>query len=173
MKHLRPAKVESVDDTLVSAIRTRVAAWIRFGITALGAALLLAVGPASAGDDKAFVVEYDSPEIQWGPCPEFMPDSCSLAVLQGDPKEKNTDVLFRMRGGTTIPHHWHTSAERMVLLTGKMKVDYDDQAPVVVEPGNYAYGPPELPHTTDCQSEEDCVLFISFDKPVDAVAVDK
>lgn len=136
-------------------------------------ALLLVGGWSVAGDDQAFVRDYESAEIEWGPCPAFMPDSCGLAVLQGDPKKNNTDVLFRLRSNTTAPHHWHTSAERMVLLAGEMKVDYDGQAPVVVEPGNYAYGPPELPHVATCQSREDCVLFISFDAPVDAFAVDK
>lgn len=140
---------------------------------AIISALLLVGGWSVAGDDQAFVRDYESAEIEWGPCPAFMPDSCGLAVLQGDPKKRDTDVLFRMRGGTTVPHHWHTSTERMVLLAGEMKVDYDGQAPVVVEPGDYAYGPPELPHTTYCQSEEDCVLFISFDKPVDAFAVEE
>ncbi|MBS9404579.1 cupin domain-containing protein [Halomonas sp. TRM85114] len=136
-------------------------------------ALLALSGPALAADDKAFVREYDSEHIQWGPCPAFMPDSCGLAVLQGDPKKKNTDVLFRLRSNTTAPHHWHTSAERMVLLSGEMMVDYDNQEPVVIEPGNYAYGPPELPHVATCQSQEDCVLFIAFNEPVDAFAVDE
>lgn len=173
MKHFRPIQVGSVDDRLVSAIRTRVPRWIRLAITMLSATLLLAVGSVSAGDDKAFVVEYDNPEIEWGPCPAFMPDSCNLAILQGDPAKKNSDVLFRLRSNTTAPHHWHTSAERMVLLSGEMMVDYDNQEPAVIETGNYAYGPPQLPHVATCQSLEDCVLFISFVEPVDAFAVDK
>lgn len=173
MKHLQLAQVRTIDGALVPAIRDRLAARLRFGVTALGAALLLVVGSVSAGDDKAFVVEYDSPEIEWGPCPAFMPDSCNLAILQGDPAKKNTDVLFRLRSNTTAPHHWHTSSERMVLLVGEMMVDYDGQDPVVVKASNYAYGPAELPHTAKCQSQEDCVLFISFDEPVDAFAVDE
>lgn len=136
-------------------------------------ASLLLAGPSLAGDNKAFVRSYDSAEIEWGSCPEFMPESCGLAILQGDPEENNTDVLFRLASGDTAPYHGHTSAERMVLLAGKMMVDYDGQEPVVLRPGDYAYGPPELPHVTTCQSEEDCVLFISFDKPVDAYAVDE
>lgn len=152
--------------------RARVASMKIRGCSLL-AALMLAVGPVAAEEERAFVRDYQSSAIQWGPCPAFMPDSCGLAVLQGNPKKKNTDVVFRLRSDTTAPHHWHTSAERMVLLAGEMKVDYDGQKPVVVEPGNYAYGPPELPHTAYCQSKEDCVLFISFDEPVDAFAVDE
>ncbi|WP_223824946.1 cupin domain-containing protein [Pseudomonas profundi] len=143
---------------------------VRIGIMS---ALLLAGGWSIAADEQAFIRDHASADIEWGPCPAFMPDSCGLAVLQGDPRKENTDVLFRLRSDTTAPHHWHTSAERMILLSGKMRVDYDNQEPVVMEPGTYAYGPPELPHVATCQSEEDCVLFISFDKPVDAFAVDE
>lgn len=143
---------------------------VRIGIIS---ALFLVASGAIAEDEQAFIRDYASDNIEWGPCPAFMPDSCGLAVLQGDPKKDNTDVLFRLRSDTTAPHHWHTSAERMVLLSGKMRVDYDNQEPVVMEQGIYAYGPPELPHTATCQSQEDCVLFISFDKPVDAFAVDE
>ncbi len=156
-----------------SAIKNLFAGKIVVGITTLAVALALVVRPASAGDDKAFVVEYDSPEIQWGACPAFMPDSCNLAILRGDPAKKHADVLFRLRSNTTAPHHWHTSSERMVLLAGEMMVDYDGQDPVVIRASNYAYGPAELPHTAKCQSKEDCILFISFDEPVDAFAVDK
>lgn len=143
---------------------------VRIGIIS---ALLLVASGAIAEVEQAFIRDYASDDIEWGPCPAFMPDSCGLAVLQGDPKEENTDVLFRLRSDTTAPHHWHTSAERMVLLSGKMTVDYDNQESVVMEQGNYAYGPAELPHTATCQSGDDCVLFISFDKPVDAFAVDE
>ncbi|QJD59215.1 cupin domain-containing protein [Pseudomonas sp. gcc21] len=141
--------------------------------TVLYSALLVASSWSVAGNEQAFTRDYASGDIEWSPCPAFMPDSCALAVLQGDPEKENTDVLFRLRSGTTAPHHWHTSAERMVLLSGRMMVEYDHQQPVVMESGTYAYGPPEHAHTATCQSEENCVLFISFDKPVDAFAVDE
>jgi len=138
---------------------------------AAGAAALALIGPlalAAAGEGKAFIHEPDSPDLEWNPCPAFMPDDCRIAVLQGDPAEPNADVLFRLPGNSTAAHHWHTSAERMVLVSGEMQVDYDDQDPVVLRPGTYAYGPARLAHTTHCISDEDCVLFIAFEEPVDA-----
>ena len=144
------------------------------GALSIGVLLLVLAGPsAQAGEARAFVVNHANSAVEWGACPAFMPDSCGLAVLQGNPKENNTDVLFRLRSETTAPQHWHTSAERMVLLAGQMMVDYEGQEPVVVESGEYAYGPPELPHLATCQSQEDCVLFISFDQTIDAFAVDQ
>jgi len=111
-------------------------------------------------------------EVEWGPCPDFMPEGCGIAVLHGDPEERNADVFFRLAPGTTVPEHWHSSAERMVLVSGEMQVDYQGQDPVVLTPGTYAYGPAHLPHSTHCaEGEDDCVLFIAFEEPVDAVPV--
>jgi quercetin dioxygenase-like cupin family protein len=137
--------------------------------------LVLASFVASAGADageRAFVWRADDPKLEWGPCPDFMPEGCGLAVLQGDPAKPNADVFFRLPAGSTAPHHWHTSAERMVLVSGELHVDYDGQDPVVMRPGTYAYGPARLPHVASCRSEEACVLFIAFEEPVDAVPVE-
>lgn len=135
-------------------------------------ATLVLTAPAALWADPAHVATAEDPGLEWGPCPEFMPDGCAIAVLQGDPAKPNADVFFRLPGGTTAPHHWHTSAERMVLVAGEMHVDYDGQEAVKLVPGTYAYGPPELPHTAECRSDEPCVLFIAFEEPVDAFAVE-
>jgi quercetin dioxygenase-like cupin family protein len=143
--------------------------------TGPAAVFLFACGLAPAmtlADDEAFVRSADAEEIAWGACPDFMPDGCRLGVLQGDPSQPNADVLFRLEGDTTAPRHRHTSAERMVLISGELEVDYDGQDVVTLTPGDYAYGPPELPHSATCRSAEPCILFIAFEEPVDAFAVD-
>ncbi|WP_018175809.1 cupin domain-containing protein [Thioalkalivibrio sp. AKL8] len=142
----------------------------RLASAAAALTLVAAWTVATADQGPAFIHEPDSPDLEWGPCPDFMPDGCRLAVLQGDPAQPNADVFFLLPGNSTAPHHWHTSAERMVLVSGEMQVDYDDQDPVVLRPGTYAYGPARLAHTTHCTSAEDCILFIAFEEPVDAHA---
>ncbi len=132
---------------------------------------LLITMPAQAGN-HAFIWTADDDDLTWGPCPEFMPEGCGLAVLQGDPASHNADVFLRVPGNSTVPHHWHTSAERMVLVAGEFEVDYDGQDPVIMTPGTYAYGPARLPHTAHCRSDEECVLFIAFEEPVDAIATE-
>ncbi|HEV7264940.1 MAG TPA: cupin domain-containing protein [Falsiroseomonas sp.] len=141
--------------------------------TALVALTFLVSAPAS-GDaqerGKAFTREADGAALNWGPCPDFMPEGCGLAVLQGDPARHNADVFFRLPANTTAERHWHNSAERMVLISGELHVDYDGQEPVVMRPGTYAYGPARLPHSAACRSAEPCILFIAFNEPVDAMA---
>ena len=134
-------------------------------------AVLLACSAAVAEEEgeRAFTRSTADSVVEWGPCPEFMPEGCGLAVLHGEPAEENTDVVFRLAGNTSAERHWHHSAERMVLVSGELHVHYDGQEPVVMTPGTYAYGPAELPHTADCRSSEACILFIAFEAPVDAL----
>lgn len=139
-------------------------------LLAAAALTLAATSPAAAQQgDEAFATSPVDETVQWGSCPDFMAPGCDIAVLQGKPAEPNADILFRLQGGEAVPRHTHTSAERMVLLSGEMEVDYDGQAPVVLTSGTYAYGPPGLPHSADCLSAEACVLFIAFEQPIDAM----
>jgi quercetin dioxygenase-like cupin family protein len=128
-------------------------------------AVAWAVSPAP---DPAVSRTSQDPDLQWGPCPEFMPKGCGISVLHGDPAKPTADVFFRVPGKAEIPSHWHTSAERMVLVEGKMKVTYAGQAPSTLQPGSYAYGPAKLEHHATCTSASPCTLFIGFEGPVDA-----
>ena len=91
-------------------------------------------------------------------------------MLHGDPAQANADVFFKVPASSTIPDHWHTSAERMVLVSGELHVTYEGHPTTVLEPGMYAYGPARLAHRAVCASAAPCVLFIAFEAPVDALA---
>lgn len=135
-------------------------------------ALLLASAATAAemgGKDPALASTHKDPQLQWGPCPEFMPQGCAIAVLHGDPGKNNSDVFFKVPAGAAIPEHWHTSAERMVLVSGTLHVSYQGQKEVTLKPGSYAYGPPKAPHKAHCSKGDPCVLFIAFESPVDAI----
>lgn len=122
-----------------------------------------------AAQDKALTRHADDGQLQWGPCPPFMPKGCALAVLHGDPAKPNADVFLKLPANSAIADHWHTSAERMVLVSGELHVTYEGQPKVILKPGTYAYGPPKVPHTASCAGTSPCVLFIAFEEPVDAV----
>jgi uncharacterized cupin superfamily protein len=49
----------------------------------------------------------------------------------------------------TIPNHWHTSAERTVLVSGELSVTCEGQPTTVLTPGMYAYGPAKLAHKAE------------------------
>lgn len=121
-----------------------------------------------ASKEIALANTFKDARLKWGPCPAFIPKGCEIAILHGDPAKENVDVFFKVPANFNIPQHWHTSAERMVLVSGKLQVTYDGQEPVTLKPGMYAYGPAKLPHKATCEKGAPCVLFIAFESPIDA-----
>jgi quercetin dioxygenase-like cupin family protein len=143
----------------------------KFSRTAVSMLVLSCGGIAMAQEAPVAVAPaktFEDASLKWGPCPSFLPDGCGIAVLHGDPAQPNADIFFKVPGTSKIARHWHTSAERMVLVSGKLQVTYDGQKPTVLTPGSYAYGPARLPHEAVCASKEPCVLMIAFESPVDA-----
>ena len=126
---------------------------------------------APAGEPALARSSSDS-SLQWGPCPPFLPAGCGLAVLHGDPGKPNADVFLKLPAKAVVPEHWHTSAERMVLVAGELHITYAGQPTAVLRPGSYAYGPAKLSHKGTCVSSTPCVLFIAFELPVDGVPAD-
>jgi quercetin dioxygenase-like cupin family protein len=120
-----------------------------------------------SGEKPLSLVATDS-ELKWGPCPPIFPKGCEIAVLHGDPSQQNADVFLKVPANYTIPPHWHTSPERMVLVAGELLVEYFGHTPATLKAGTYAYGPAKAPHQATCKSAEPCVLFIAFEGPVDA-----
>ena len=143
------------------------------GVVAIGLLLSPAFAEDSAqqrGSEPASSRTAEDSNLDWGPCPPFMPDGCAIAVLHGDPAKDNADVFFKVPAGADIPMHWHSSAERMVLVSGELHVSYTGQEKMVMRPGTYAYGPAKAPHKAFCAEGDSCVLFIAFESPIDAIA---
>lgn len=109
------------------------------------------------------------PSLKWAPCPPFLPKGCEIAVLRGNPARPNVDIFFKVPAKASIPRHWHTSAERMVLVAGELHVTYDGHNTAVLKQGSYAYGPAKLPHKAECKDAGPCILFIAFEAPLDAL----
>src|SRR5215510_2769069 len=103
----------------------------------------------------------DDVGLKWGPCPSFLPQGCQIAVLNGDPGKPNADVYFKVPAKAKLPLHWHSSAERMVLVAGELHVTYDGKPKTIMKAGTYAYGPARHSHSGECVSEVPCVLFIA------------
>lgn len=150
---------------------------LMMGRLSLAGLVLLALGFSSAlaqspDEEPALTRAADSEQLQWGACPAFLPEGCAIAVLHGDPAQENLDVFLKLPGKSDIPLHWHTSAERMILVAGELHVTYAGQDEAVLKPGTYAYGPAKRPHHGRCASAEPCVLFIAFESPLDAVPIE-
>jgi quercetin dioxygenase-like cupin family protein len=125
--------------------------------------------PAAPGSDRPLAYAEAAADLQWGDCPAIFPPGCKIAVLHGNPAEPGADVFLRVPPGYTIPAHSHTSAERMVLVSGQLDVTYAGHPTVSLQRGDYAYGPAALPHSAHCNGADACTLFIAFNGAVDAL----
>jgi hypothetical protein len=143
---------------------------LRLGIFSLLTVVAASWMAHASEQERAITWTADDSRLQWGPCPAFLPEGCRIAVLHGDPAKSNADVFFKLPANSTLPLHWHTSAERMVLVAGELRVTYEGQAAAILKPGTYAFGPARLAHSGYCASSVPCVLFIAFESPVDAVS---
>lgn len=133
--------------------------------------LFSAIVVAAQAEESSLLKTAKDPNILWGPCPAFLGQGCEMAIIHGDPAEPNADVFFKVPGNFEIVNHWHTSPERIILLTGKMSVTYEGEKSGMLTPGRYAYGPAKKPHKAYCHKGEECILFIAFVDPVDAFEV--
>ena len=109
---------------------------------------------AAAESEAALVRTASDSTLTWSPCPAPLPAGCELAVLHGDPAKPNADVLLRVPAGAVIPPHTHSSAERMMLVSGRLDVRYQGSQPARLLPGTYAYGPAGRPHSATCMAAE-------------------
>ena len=125
-------------------------------------------GVAEAPPEKPNALAFGDAQLKWGSCPPLFPKGCEIAVLHGDLAKPNADVFLKVPANYSIPSHWHTSVERMVLVSGELHIEYTGHSPSVLKPGTYAYGPTKAPHKASCTNSEPCVLFIAFESPVDA-----
>lgn len=122
-------------------------------------------------DELSLSKAAEDPTLQWGPCPAFLGEACKIAVLHGDPAKENSDIFCKVPEDFKIPLHWHTSPERMVLVSGKMDVVYEGESVKALSSGSYAYGPAKKPHKAYCHAGEACILFIAFEDPIDAFEI--
>lgn len=157
---MHPLKIRTILATPITAT----------AILALAACVSQAKPVPVAGESQPpLAILATDASLAWGGCPPIFPEGCQISVLHGDPAEPNADIFLRVPSGLGLPPHTHTSAERMVLVSGELNVKYLGAPEAKLMPGQYAYGPAALPHQAICVSEETCTLFIAFEGPVDAL----
>jgi quercetin dioxygenase-like cupin family protein len=87
----------------------------------LAATALAAVlgGPASAQEIHK-VLKPDA--IKWGASPR-LPKGAQVAVIYGDPrKEGHYIILAKFPDGYSVPAHWHSQPENVIVISGTFNV---------------------------------------------------
>jgi len=142
---------------------------LAFAFLAIG---LNAQSNVISDSETSFTTTIANKDLKWLPAPDFFP-GCSFTILHGDISKPNLDFFFKIEPNTEVVNHTHNSAERMILISGDLEVQYQGEKPVVLKAGYYAYGPAGKPHKAKCLDNGPCVLFVAMVDPFDAAPIIK
>ena len=109
-------------------------------------------------------------ENKFEPLPT-LPSCVSVAVQSGDPSKGASVILFKATAGCTIPWHWHTPTEQVMIVSGSAKVEMKDTGKTaMLGPGGFAMMPSKHVHQFTCTSA--CSAFVSSNGTFDIHYVD-
>ena len=100
-----------------------------------------------------------------------MPTCVTMAVESGDPTKGASVIVFKGTAGCTIPWHWHTPTEQVMIVSGSAKVEMKASGKTaVLGPGGFAMMPSKHVHQFTCTKA--CSAFVSSDAAFDIHYVD-
>jgi quercetin dioxygenase-like cupin family protein len=132
-------------------------------------ALGLAALPAWAqGSDETHIA--NASQLKYGGAP-YLPACLTMAPEHGDPSKGAFTLMLKFTSGCTVPMHWHTSGEELMLVSGSGKMQMQDGTSSTVDRGGFVYIPPKHQHAFTCATA--CTAFLSADGAFDIHYVDK
>ncbi len=137
------------------------------GLAAFSAAMILAVlsfgtSPARIAADAAVAQNMAGMKfINFS----ALPTCAKGAVLNGDPMHGPSLMVVKFAAGCSVPWHWHTANERVMMASGVGVVQMNGGKPVALRPGGYAFAPAQHVHRFRCSGP--CTIFILSDGAFD------
>jgi len=98
--------------------------------------------------------------------------TCAVGSVQnGDPTKGASFILAKAPAGCTIPWHWHTPNETLMIVSGSALLEMKDGKPLTLQPGGFALLPAREVHQFSCLTA--CMLYVYSDVAFDIHYVDK
>jgi quercetin dioxygenase-like cupin family protein len=94
-----------------------------------------------------------------------LPSCITMAVESGDPSKGASVIVFKGTAGCSIPWHWHTPTEHVMIVSGSAKVEMKGGSSAILSPGGYAMMPSKHVHQFTCTSA--CSAFVNSDGAFD------
>jgi quercetin dioxygenase-like cupin family protein len=126
--------------------------------------LVLFVAASAKGQETMGQPGLNVEQMKFGAIPG-MPTCATGTVLSGDPTKGGSILLAKISAGCSIPWHWHTPTESLMLVSGVARVEMKDGKPVTIKAGGFAMMPTHHIHQFFC--ERDCLLYIQSDASFD------
>ncbi|MBI3902900.1 MAG: cupin domain-containing protein [Nitrosomonadales bacterium] len=119
---------------------------------------------ALAQESAAAPIARNMSEMKFGELPG-LPTCAQGSVQSGDPGKGPSIILAKLTRGCTIPWHWHTATENVMLAGGAGRLEMKDGKPHTLKAGGFAMLPSHHIHQFHC--ENNCALFIYSDAAFD------
>jgi quercetin dioxygenase-like cupin family protein len=141
----------------------------QLGATLIVSLPLLLAGSARAQQSAGQAMGRNTAEMKFVTFPGL--PTCSLGSVQsGDPTKGPSIILVKASGGCSIPWHWHTPNEHLMMVSGTGHLEMKDGKPLTLRPGGYAMMPSHHVHQFRCGGP--CSLYIHSDSAFDIHYVD-
>lgn len=94
--------------------------------------------------------------------PAMGENSPKLAVVHHDPRTGATAMLIWTPPGFHVPRHWHSGAEKHMLVRGAFIMECEGQR-VTMTPGTFNFLPARTIHQAWTPPDSDCLLYTDVD----------
>jgi quercetin dioxygenase-like cupin family protein len=99
-----------------------------------------------------------------------LPTCAQNSVQSGDPTKGASIILTKAAAGCTIPWHWHTPDEHLMMVSGVARLEMKEGEPFTLREGGFAMLPSRHVHQFRC--ERDCLFYVYSDGAFDIRYVD-
>jgi quercetin dioxygenase-like cupin family protein len=142
-------------------------------VSLIGVATVPAEGESQGREAQEAPFVIDFRDAEWGPpgtTPRF-PRGVQTAQLGIDPDNGGPTYLARFPTGSHFDLHWHTNAEYVVVLQGRVTIVLGEETHAL-SPGSYVVIPERMRHSWDVPAGEDAVILVRRRGPADFHFVD-
>lgn len=97
------------------------------------------------------------------------PDCLQFFLEQGDLKTGPSTAIMKAAPHCVVAPHYHTAEEQLIIVKGNVSTGMQGMQDTVLGPGGFAMMPSKQPHWFTCTGSEECLMFVTFDRPYDIV----
>ena len=97
------------------------------------------------------------------------PDCLQFVLENGDLKTGPSTAIMKAAPKCVVPPHYHTAEEQLIIVKGNVSTGMQGMQDTVLGAGGFAMMPSKQPHWFTCTAQEECLMFVTFDRPYDIV----
>lgn len=93
----------------------------------------------------------------------------SSATENGNPDTGPSTLILKAPPGCKVAWHYHTAEEQLIVAQGSVQAEMDGMSAATLESGGFAMMPSKVKHRFSCESKNECIMFVTFDRKYDIV----